>query len=76
MSRTSSFGGEGGSHGHGGSGLPSIISPAFTPSAVPGTPNLGPMGDHMEDNKEIKVPKKLMKELPEVQCIVRARIPT
>ncbi|CCX30154.1 GTP cyclohydrolase-2 [Pyronema domesticum] len=76
MSRTSSFGGEGGSHGHGGSGLPSIISPAFTPSAVPGTPNLGPMGDHMEDNKETKVPKKLMKELPEVQCIVRARIPT
>jgi hypothetical protein len=33
------------------------------------------MGDPMED-KETKVPKKLMKELPEVQCIVRARIPT
>jgi hypothetical protein len=25
---------------------------------------------------ESEVPKKLMKELPEVSCIVRARIPT
>jgi GTP cyclohydrolase II len=50
---------------------PSIISPAFTPATTPGTPNL--TGVPVDESE---VPKKLMKELPEVSCIVRARIPT
>jgi hypothetical protein len=53
---------------------PSIISPAITPASTPGTPNLGPLpGAPVE---ACKVPERLMKELPEVACSVRARIPT
>jgi hypothetical protein len=53
---------------------PSIISPAFTPVTTPGTPTLGPQQGLSVESHEI--PKKLMKELPDVTCIVRARIPT
>ncbi|KAI5846959.1 GTP cyclohydrolase II-domain-containing protein [Tricharina praecox] len=83
MSRTESLrsleGGWGGSNSPGGSGaVPSIISPAFTPAtSMPGTPMLGPQpGIPVDHNAPTEVTKKLMKELPNVQCIVRARIPT
>jgi len=83
MPRTESLrsleGGWGGSGSGGGSGVvPSIISPAFTPAtSMPGTPMLGPQpGIPMDYSAPTEVTKKLMKELPEVSCIVRARIPT
>lgn len=55
-------------------GFPSLISPPFTPTTTPGSPTLGPQpGIPVES---VQVPEKLMKELPEVSCVVRARIPT
>ncbi|KAH7165392.1 GTP cyclohydrolase II-domain-containing protein [Dactylonectria macrodidyma] len=62
---------------------PSLLSPAFTPPATPGTAtptSAGPRGVPVDssipsggcgDNKP-----RLLETLPEVQCIVRARIPT
>lgn len=50
---------------------PSLLSPAFTPPTTPGTPNLA--GYNVQTSK---TRPKLMKELPEVNCVVRARIPT
>lgn len=49
---------------------PSLLSPAFTPPTTPGTPSL--IGHAAVTNGK----PKLMKELPEVNCVVRARIPT
>ena len=66
--------------------LPSLISPAFTPPSTPSTPNLS-LPHHLPP-RSIPVdstlrnggcgPKKprLLQCLPEVRCIVRARIPT
>lgn len=66
---------------------PSLISPAFTPPGTPGTstpnPNpssLIPRGVPVDSSVETggcgnKRPR-LLEKLPEVQCIVRARIPT
>ncbi|KAF8245935.1 GTP cyclohydrolase II [Wilcoxina mikolae CBS 423.85] len=71
MSRSDLLRSIGGGDGSWGGVPPSIISPAFTPATTPGTPNL--TGVPVEESE---VPKKLMKELPEVSCIVRARIPT
>lgn len=51
---------------------PSILSPAFTPPTTPGTRALGvPVGTEVA-GRTLKLPK----ELPEVNCVVRARIPT
>ncbi|KAL9600206.1 MAG: hypothetical protein Q9219_003349 [cf. Caloplaca sp. 3 TL-2023] len=58
---------------------PNLISPAFTPPLTPEihTPTLEP------DTRPIPIshapprkPQKLLQTLPEVECIVRARIPT
>jgi len=46
---------------------------AITPVSTPGTPKLAPQGIPVEP---CEIPKKLLKELPEVNCMVRARIPT
>ncbi|KAH8171253.1 GTP cyclohydrolase II domain-containing protein [Sarocladium implicatum] len=62
---------------------PSLLSPAFTPPTTPGarTPTTaGPRGVPVDSSIESggcgsKRPK-LLETLPEVQCIVRARIPT
>ncbi|KAF4996615.1 hypothetical protein FDECE_12352 [Fusarium decemcellulare] len=62
---------------------PSLLSPAFTPPATPGTatPNIvGPRGIPVDSS----IPSggcgskrpKLLQTLPEVECVVRARIPT
>lgn len=61
---------------------PSLLSPAFTPPGTPGTstPTTVPRGVPVDSsiasggcgNKR----PKLLETLPEVQCIVRARIPT
>ncbi|KAL7270478.1 GTP cyclohydrolase II [Rhizina undulata] len=51
---------------------PSILSPAFTPPATPSMPLLR-AGVPVE---VVGRQPKLMKQLPEVNCIVRARIPT
>jgi len=61
---------------------PSIISPAFTPPSTPGTTT--PLPHHMRPAKSISVDSstndspapKLVEELPVVNCVVRARIPT
>ncbi|CAZ84403.1 unnamed protein product [Tuber melanosporum] len=47
---------------------PSILSPAFTPPTTPSTPLMG-----LAENTS---PPMLMEELPKVNCMVRARIPT
>ncbi|KAI6354153.1 GTP cyclohydrolase II [Pyricularia grisea] len=64
---------------------PSLLSPAFTPPGTPGTstPNTSspvPLGVPVDSSVESggcgsKRPR-LLEKLPEVQCIVRARIPT
>ncbi|MCJ1350802.1 MAG: GTP cyclohydrolase II [Icmadophila ericetorum] len=57
---------------------PTLLSPAFTPPATPGT---GTPALHREP-KSVPVdtthekPPKLLETLPEVNCVVRARIPT
>lgn len=61
---------------------PSIISPAFTPPSTPGTTT--PLPHHLRPAKSVPVdtstqtsaPPKLVEQLPEVNCVVRARIPT
>lgn len=62
---------------------PSLLSPAFTPPATPGTqtPSVaGPRGVPVDSSDPAggcgsKRPR-LLETLPEVQCVVRARIPT
>ncbi|KAH7325740.1 GTP cyclohydrolase II-domain-containing protein [Stachybotrys elegans] len=62
---------------------PSLVSPAFTPPATPGTQtptSRGPRGVPVDSSIPSggcgsKKPK-LLETLPEVQCVVRARIPT
>ncbi|KAF7553222.1 hypothetical protein G7046_g7170 [Stylonectria norvegica] len=62
---------------------PSLLSPAFTPPGTPGTATpttAGPRGVPVDSSNPSggcgsKQPK-LLEVLPEVQCIVRARIPT
>lgn len=51
--------------------LPSIISPSFTPlDTLPSTPNPIPV------TKDYEPVPSLPETLPEVECLVRARIPT
>ncbi|KAI5925216.1 GTP cyclohydrolase II [Camillea tinctor] len=61
---------------------PSLLSPAFTPPSTPGTatPTAEPRGVPVDSSIPsggcgTKRPR-LLETLPEVQCIVRARIPT
>lgn len=62
---------------------PSLLSPAFTPPATPGTQTpsaAGPRGVPVDSSDPAggcgnKRPR-LLETLPEVQCVVRARIPT
>ncbi|KAI9900931.1 hypothetical protein N3K66_005193 [Trichothecium roseum] len=62
---------------------PSLLSPAFTPPATPGThtpTTAGPRGVPVDSSIPLggcgnKKPR-LLETLPEVQCVVRARIPT
>lgn len=62
---------------------PSLLSPAFTPPGTPGTQtprSRGPRGVPVDSSIPsggcgTKKPR-LLEQLPEVQCIVRARIPT
>ncbi|KAI9866201.1 MAG: GTP cyclohydrolase II [Trichoglossum hirsutum] len=64
---------------------PSLLSPAFTPPATPGTgtpalqrePTSVPVDSSDEVNGGVgSLRPKLLDKLPEVRCIVRARIPT
>ncbi|KAH0548527.1 GTP cyclohydrolase II [Trichoglossum hirsutum] len=64
---------------------PSLLSPAFTPPATPGTgtPALQrePTSVPVDSSDEVSggvgsLRPKLLEKLPEVRCIVRARIPT
>ncbi|KAI1443573.1 GTP cyclohydrolase II [Annulohypoxylon stygium] len=65
---------------------PSLLSPAFTPPATPGTATPTPLAERQPRGVPVdsSVPSggcgtkrpKLLETLPEVQCIVRARIPT
>ena len=52
---------------------PCLLSPAFTPpTSAPGTPSL--LG--ISTAGQVHLNPNLMKDLPEVNCVVRARIPT
>ena len=55
-----------------------LISPAFTPPATPGTgtPALQREPKSVPVDTSNERPPKLLETLPEVNCIVRARIPT
>ncbi|KAI1408014.1 GTP cyclohydrolase II [Hypoxylon sp. FL1857] len=65
---------------------PSLLSPAFTPPATPGTATPTPPAEQQPRGVPVdsSIPSggcgtkrpKLLQTLPEVQCIVRARIPT
>ncbi|CAO1597645.1 GTP cyclohydrolase II [Xanthoria calcicola] len=57
---------------------PNLISPAFTPPLTPEshTPTVDPEPVPVPDNATAPRPQKLLQKLPEVECIVRARIPT
>lgn len=62
---------------------PSLLSPAFTPPQTPGTqtptragPRGVPVDSSIPDGGCGNKRPKLLQTLPEVQCIVRARIPT
>ena len=62
---------------------PSLLSPAFTPPQTPGTqtpsragPRGVPVDSSIADGGCGNKRPKLLQTLPEVQCIVRARIPT
>lgn len=63
---------------------PSLLSPAFTPPATPGTPTPGDAQRLKSVPVDSTIPTggcgskrpRLLETLPEVQCIVRARIPT
>ncbi|KAI9708892.1 MAG: GTP cyclohydrolase II [Candelaria pacifica] len=59
---------------------PTLLSPAFTPPSTPGTST--PLHDRRAASISVDTslnpqnPPKLLSELPTVDCIVRARIPT
>ncbi|MCJ1237527.1 GTP cyclohydrolase II [Varicellaria rhodocarpa] len=55
-----------------------LLSPAFTPPATPGTgtPALHREAQSYPVDTSDEPPPKLLKTLPEVNCVVRARIPT
>ncbi|KAL8831921.1 MAG: hypothetical protein Q9170_005083 [Blastenia crenularia] len=55
-----------------------LISPAFTPPLTPEshTPAIGHDIPALPINVSTQRPQKLLQKLPEVECIVRARIPT
>ena len=55
-----------------------LISPAFTPPSTPGTgtPALEREPKSVPVDTSSQRPPKLLETLPEVECIVRARIPT
>ena len=63
---------------------PSLLSPAFTPPTTPGTPTPGdaqrlrsvPVDSTIPTGGAGSKRPRLLETLPEVQCIVRARIPT
>ncbi|KAL8805536.1 MAG: hypothetical protein Q9182_001905 [Xanthomendoza sp. 2 TL-2023] len=58
---------------------PNLISPAFTPPLTPEshTPAVQPESHSISLNAATpSKPQKLLQNLPEVECIVRARIPT
>ncbi|KAI1453561.1 GTP cyclohydrolase II [Annulohypoxylon moriforme] len=65
---------------------PSLLSPVFTPPATPGTVTPTPLAERQPRGVPVdsSIPSggcgtkrpKLLETLPEVQCIVRARIPT
>lgn len=62
---------------------PSLLSPAFTPPATPGTqtpksrgPRSVPVDSSIASGGCGSKKPRLLEKLPEVQCIVRARIPT
>ncbi len=63
-----------------GSPPPTLLSPAFTPPSTPGTST--PLHDRRAASFSVDTslypqkPPKLLSELPTVDCIVRARIPT
>ena len=59
---------------------PSLLSPAFTPPSTPGTgtPHLDRPAKSIAVDSSTATgrPPRLLETLPEVECIVRARIPT
>ncbi|KAL8699243.1 MAG: hypothetical protein Q9201_006109 [Fulgogasparrea decipioides] len=57
---------------------PNLISPAFTPPLTPEshTPAIHSEPRPVALNAAVTKPQKLLQTLPEVECIVRARIPT
>ena len=57
---------------------PSLVSPAFTPPSTPGssTPLLQKEPKCVAVDTSLERPPKLLDTLPQVECIVRARIPT
>lgn len=61
-------------------GLPdSIVSPSFTPPSTPSKlvpPQPTTQTSELRDRLASKKPPKLLSRLPNVECIVRARIPT
>lgn len=68
--------------------LPGLLSPAFTPPSTPGTGTQTPSRQHLHLPKSVPVDSsvadggcgqkqpKLLEVLPDVNCVVRARIPT
>lgn len=68
--------------------LPGLVSPAFTPPSTPGTGTQTPSRQHEHIPKSVPVDSavpdggcgqkqpKLLDVLPDVNCVVRARIPT
>lgn len=57
---------------------PTLLSPAFTPPSTPGasTPRIHKEARSVPVDTALQKPQKLLDTLPEVNCIVRARIPT
>ena len=57
---------------------PSLLSPAFTPPSTPGTdtPSRQKNARSVPVDTSAEKPPKLLDELPVVNCVVRARIPT
>ncbi|KAI9754607.1 MAG: hypothetical protein M4579_004636 [Chaenotheca gracillima] len=58
---------------------PSLLSPAFTPPSTPGIGTPAPQreakGVPVDHNEKLRKPR-LLPTLPEVNCVVRSRIPT
>ncbi|KAL9101825.1 MAG: hypothetical protein Q9163_002950 [Psora crenata] len=65
------------SHGGRDTPPPALLSPAFTPPSTPGSDTL--RHEHVRSvavDTSSQKPPKLLETLPEVNCVVRARIPT